>query len=149
MNITELLEKDHRKVEQLFEQIEKTKSTARRSELFEKLWGEFSLHATAEEEVVYPAFEMLRETEEKMSHAYEEHQGARQIFAKLGRLNPEDDRWMEMCDELKQEIEHHVKEEEEEIFPRAEEALTDQRLKEIGQQFQEAKRHPRRQRKTA
>ncbi len=149
MNVTELLEKDHRKVEHLFELIEKTKNPDRRSELFEKLWTEFSAHANAEEETIYPALCSLRELEEKSNHAYDEHDEARGLFTKMMKMNPEDDDWMEECEALKLEIEQHVKEEEEDILPKMEDYFSDRQLKAMATAFQEAKRSPRRPQRKA
>ncbi|HTG17138.1 MAG TPA: hemerythrin domain-containing protein, partial [Blastocatellia bacterium] len=73
MDAIELLKKDHRKVAELFEQVEATEDEKKHRQLFEQIKGELETHAYIEEAVMYPAFEKKDELKDMVLEAYEEH----------------------------------------------------------------------------
>ena len=115
----ELLMADHRTVEDLFEQYESEKESDEdtRRAIAAQICGELSVHAQVEEEIFYP---WLRENLEKMEmleEAYVEHQGAKDLIAQIESAGEIDDAFNAKVKVLGEYIKHHVKEEEQEIFP--------------------------------
>ncbi len=139
MNLISILKKDHRTVEGIFARIKKAKQPKERTALFATLWTEFHKHATGEEEAVYPKMERLTELEGKTSHSYKEHEEARAAFKRVEKFSPDTDAWMKAVKDLEKDIAHHVREEEEAIFPRMQELFTEAQLREMGREFKSVK----------
>ena len=116
MDVTKILEADHRTVEELFSKIEKAKG-ADRSPFIEELATSLKAHMQLEESVVYPAFENIVGME-PITEGETEHELARKTLADVKRLAPDEPGFGAALDALKAGIEHHVKEEEEELFPK-------------------------------
>lgn len=107
-----LLKADHREVEGMFEQFEKAKDDSRKQELATSICNALRVHTTIEEEIFYPAF--LDATEDKDLHheAEIEHEGAKELIAKIEASSPDDDYFDSKVKVLSEMIKHHVKEEE-------------------------------------
>ena len=121
MNAFALLKADHEKVAGILETIEETTERAvkGRDELFARLKAELDLHAMIEEEILYPALEDTEEAPEITLEAYEEHRVVKQLLSEL-EIEPKDtEEWTAKFSVLKENIEHHVEEEEGEMFKRA------------------------------
>jgi hemerythrin-like domain-containing protein len=136
MKATELLKKQHREVKALFRQAKKADAEDRR-EILDQIEEKLTHHMHIEENVFYPAVRELdtKKTEEIVPEAYEEHHVVKLVLSEFPDLDPEDERFeakMTVLDEL---IQHHVEEEENEMFPAAEK-LGDQRLKELGAEME-------------
>ena len=129
-----LLKADHRKVEELFKKLEDTTERAvkTRTELFEKLNQELTVHALAEEAVLYPADKEIKETRELGFEAVEEHHVVKILLAELAALSPDTEEWTAKLSVLKENVQHHVKEEEGELFPKTKKALSSEELDELG-----------------
>ena len=142
MELFELIKQDHEKVKDIFEQIEAGKSTAKktRQNLFERLYKELDVHMRAEEDVVYPALKQSEEANEKMLEAIEEHHVARLILDELKKLEIDDERWEAKIMVLKENIEHHIEEEEGPIFEFLEDICEQDQLEDISKQFQADKK---------
>lgn len=136
-----LLKADHRKVEELFKKLEDTTERAvkTRTELFEKLKMELTVHALAEEAVLYPENKEIKETRELGFEAMEEHHVVKILLAELSELSPDTEEWTAKLSVLKENVQHHVKEEEGEIFPKTKKALSAEELDEIGTRLFEEK----------
>ena len=106
-----LLKEDHRTVEELFAQYEKARGEDRKQELANQICLELTIHATIEEEVFYPACEGKVE-EELLSESYVEHDGAKVLIGEIQAGSPADDYFDAKVTVLKEQIEHHVEEEE-------------------------------------
>jgi len=115
MDVTRLLEADHRQVEQLFEQIEKAEGDERRP-LLDDLARSLRAHMELEEAVVYPAMEPVT-GDERVEEANTEHQLARQTLDDVLRLAPDEPGFGAALDAAKAGISHHVHDEEGEVFP--------------------------------
>lgn len=106
-----LLKEDHRKVEDLFADYEKAKGDGRKKKLAEQICAELIVHTVIEEEIFYPACEG-KVKEDDLKEAYVEHDGAKVLIAQIAEGGPDDDYYDAKVKVLKEEIEHHVKEEE-------------------------------------
>ena len=115
MDVTRMLEADHRMVEGLFAQIEAAEGEAR-TPLIAELAEALKAHMELEEEVVYPAMAPVT-GEESVEEGNKEHELARKTLADMVALAPDQPGFGAAMDAVKAGIEHHVKEEEEEIFP--------------------------------
>ena len=106
-----LLKEDHRKVERLFADFEKASGDGRKQKIAEQICLELSVHATIEEEIFYPACEGKVE-EDLLKEAYVEHDGAKVLIAEIEAGGPSDEFYDAKMTVLKEQIEHHVEEEE-------------------------------------
>jgi hypothetical protein len=107
-----LLEADHRRVEALFGQFEKAHEADAKAALVLKICTELCIHATVEEELLYPACVDI-EDEALIAEAYVEHDGAKVLISELMGSEPDDDFYDAKVKVLSELIKHHVKEEEE------------------------------------
>jgi iron-sulfur cluster repair protein YtfE (RIC family) len=141
MDVFQILSKDHREVDQLFEQIEKTdtRGAKRRERILQKLREELELHTRIEEKILYPELKKHSGTKELVEEALEGHGEVKQMLQEIGKLSAEDDQWSEMVNELKMAVQHHVSEEQDQMFPAARKELDGSRIKQLGQQIQEMK----------
>jgi len=107
-----LLKDDHRKVEELFEQFEKASGDGRKEKLARQICLELTVHATIEEEILYPACEG-KVDEDLLKESYVEHDAAKVMIAQIESGNGEGDEYFDAkVKVLQEEIEHHVEEEE-------------------------------------
>ncbi len=141
MNVFTSLKADHEKVAELLESIEGTteRATKGRDRLFTRLKNELDVHARIEEEIFYPALEEADETRDITLEAYEEHALVKQLLAELEAEPKDDERWTAKFTVLKENIEHHVEEEEREMFRKARQVLSEEEIDELGARMQEAK----------
>jgi hemerythrin superfamily protein len=109
-----LLKADHRTVEELFEKYEKASGAGRKQTLAEQICMELSVHAQIEEEIFYPACEGKVE-EDLLKEAYVEHDGAKLLIAEIEAGEPSDEFYDAKVKVLSEQIEHHVKEEEQRL----------------------------------
>ena len=141
MNAIELLKKDHRTVESLFESFEKAKEKEEetsKAELFASIKEELDAHAQVEEEIFYPAFDRAAgndDDKELVLEAGEEHKQVKTLLAELEGMDPADETFDAKMKVLKDNIEHHVKEEEGEMFPHAQKQLSADALEQLGQRI--------------
>jgi hemerythrin superfamily protein len=116
MDVTKLLEADHRNVEDLFSEVEKAEGAERQS-LIDQLVTSLKAHMELEEDVLYPAMEPVT-GEESVQEANTEHELARSALEDVVRLAPDEPGFGAALDAAKAGIEHHVEEEENEVFPK-------------------------------
>jgi hemerythrin superfamily protein len=139
MNAIRLLENDHRKVEGLFERYRAT-SDGRR-EIVEGIARELSIHMAAEEKEFYPVIRTaISDGESLVRDAVKEHQEAKGLLAELAKLDLGTFDMDAKVATLRKAIEHHVKDEEEEIFPKVAKALGTKRVDELGSRIERAKK---------
>lgn len=134
-----LLKADHRNVEMLFEELEKTRKDERKVKLAQEICTELSVHALAEEKVFYPAlYNAFDKKDTKLlDEAEVEHETLKELIAKVNGCSPEDKLFDAYLTVLKEYVAHHVKEEEGEMMPKAKD--TDLDLKALGQEIVEFK----------
>lgn len=135
------LKKDHRKVEDLFKEIEKSgdKAAKKKEKLFQTLKQELTAHAEAEEQALYPEIKKNEKMKDMSLEAYEEHHIVKILLEELTELPADDEQWTAKLTVLKEVIEHHVEEEEEEMFKKAEKALDKDTQADIAGRIEEIK----------
>ena len=138
MKATDLLKKQHKEVKSLFKKLEGTDNARMRRQLMMDVARNLESHATIEEEIFYPAVREVdsRKAEEMVLEAYEEHHVVKLVLAELPRVNPEDERFEAKMTVLSELVEHHVEEEEKEMFKLAQK-LGKEELEDLGEQMEE------------
>ena len=130
-----LLKEEHRKVEELFQQFEKAKGEGRKEKLALEICKELTIHTIIEEEIFYPSIEG-KVDEDLIKESFVEHDAAKVLIAEIEAGGPSDEYYDAKVKVLKEEIEHHVEEEEkpkEGLFAQTREADVD--LKELGERL--------------
>lgn len=128
-----LLKEDHRAVEKLFKEFENAKGEGRKERLAQQICLELSVHTKIEEEIFYPACEGKID-EDMLKEAYVEHDAAKLLMAEIEAGNGKSDDFFDAkVQVLSEEIAHHVKEEEGELFPKVRKAEVD--LAALGEQL--------------
>jgi hypothetical protein len=137
MSIYDELKHDHEEVKQMLGELcEMTgRATRRKETLFEKFKAEMIAHSRAEEKVFYDAIKGKKEGKEDALEGYEEHHLVDIMLREMSRLDVNDDRWKAKLKVLKENIEHHIEEEENEIFDTAEDLLSEDEAEELGERF--------------
>jgi hemerythrin superfamily protein len=128
MNATSLLKSQHRKVEALFKKLKGGRSEP--APVLEELANSLAAHMAIEQEIFYPAVKEV--DSDLVNESYEEHSIAEVALKRLLATDREDEAFDARVTALKELIEHHVKEEEEELFPEVEKALGEDTLKQLG-----------------
>jgi hemerythrin superfamily protein len=127
-NAIALLTADHKKVKKLFSQFDKLKdggSDEEKSGIVATICNELKIHAAIEEEIFYPAVRKAIEDSDLMDEALVEHAGAKELIAQLEDMDTGDDLYDAKVTVLGEQINHHVKEEEGKMFPKAKKAKVD------------------------
>jgi len=126
---TTLLAKDHRDVRALFKRYEKmAKAEAQateRQQLVQQICQMLTVHTQIEEEIFYPALRQNQVDEDLMDEAQVEHASAKDLIAQIQSMNPEDDLYDAKVTVLGEYVNHHVEEEEGEMFRKAQRAKVD------------------------
>jgi iron-sulfur cluster repair protein YtfE (RIC family) len=144
-NIIDLLKQDHEKVRYLFDKLQKSgrKEVATLQKLFTQLDEELEIHMEGEERFFYASLEQHDEARNKVLEGYEEHQVAKTMLGTFKSLAVDDERWRAKLNVLHEVVEHHLQEEEKEIFKLARKALDKNQMQEMAVQFQRHKREGR------
>jgi len=127
MNAIDLLKSQHRAVEDLFSKLEKAKGAKAKKPIFEKLADNLAGHAPIEEHQFYPAVKAKR-TEDILLESLEEHLGIKRVLADLLEIEPDDETFDAKIKVLKEQVEHHVEEEEGDLFPKVKKLLDEDEL---------------------
>ena len=142
MNAFQLLKEDHKKVAGIFEKLEPTteRGVKTREELFTQLKGELDVHAKIEETIFYPALREADKTHDIILEGYEEHKVIKTLLAELDSLAKDDEKWGAKLKVLQENVEHHVEEEEGEMFTGARKVLSKEQTEELGLRLEAAKK---------
>ena len=136
MDAIELLKEDHKKVEKIFTAMEKQQD---RQKLFPELDRELSVHAEIEEKIFYPATKEAAPTRDLVLESIEEHKQIKMVLADLEQTDKTTDVWGAALKVLKEDVMHHVGEEENELFPKVKKVLSTQQLEDLGTRMKELK----------
>jgi len=136
-----ILTEDHKNVKKMFMTFDKLMQSANKSAekgaLVQKICVELIVHTRIEEEIFYPAVRAAIDDDDLMDEADVEHAGAKELIAQLLDMEPGDDHYDAKVTVLGENIDHHVKEEQDEMFPKAKKAKLD--LVALGAQMLERK----------
>ncbi|SEU25613.1 hemerythrin domain-containing protein [Nonomuraea wenchangensis] len=142
-DVIAVLTHDHREVEQMFSELESMRGAIgeRPKLLAENVVIELVRHSVAEEQYLYPAVrEHVPGGDELADYEIAEHAAAERTMHDLEHLEPGDDRFWPELDRLMAEVRHHLREEEDELFPRLREACDQAQLEELGAKVERAKK---------
>ena len=144
MDAIALLKQDHKLVKDLLEQLAEstTRAVKKRSDLLRQIHANLKAHTTIEEEIFYPAFKAAGKKEEEKMYfeALEEHRAAEDlVLPDLMKTNPATEQFSGRAKVLKELIEHHIEEEEQEMFKDAKKLLSKAELNELGAQMEARK----------
>lgn len=141
MNIFELLKKDHVKVKQILQQMCETtpRATKKRQELLQQLITELQMHEKIEESIFYPPLKNNNNTKQLTLEAYEEHHAVDDLIEKLFKLEVSDERWLAILTVIKENLYHHIQEEENRLFLKAQEEIGEEELSSMAQTAQAMK----------
>jgi hemerythrin superfamily protein len=123
--LLDMLKEDHQKVKDLFEEFERSEDRREKQRLAETIVMELTIHADLEEDLIYPEIRQALDDEEAqdlMDEALEEHHVVHLLVNELKKMKPSDDRFDAKMSVLAESVRHHIKEEEDEMFPKAETA---------------------------
>ena len=136
MNAIELLESQHEEVKKLFKRCEKAIGESKR-QLFEQIADALAVHASIEEKHFYPATKSAR-TEDLLQEAVEEHLSVKRIISDLLEMDPAEGQFEAKLTVLQEQVEHHVQEEEGELFPKVKKILSGEELEELAVVMEDA-----------
>jgi hemerythrin-like domain-containing protein len=141
MNAIDLLEEDHRKVKKMLAEGEATTERAEvtRSELYATLRREMETHERIEEEIFYPALKEHPKARDIVLEGFEEHHVVDEIMGELGETDVTDETWAAKFSVMKENIEHHIEEEEGEMFSKARQVFEKDELEALGDRMLELK----------
>ena len=131
-----MLEQDHRKVEQLFEQYRSSQDPA----VAEQICTELQVHTTIEEDVVYPVVKKdVPEGKELEEEAEKEHEEVEGLIKQVQKVGYDDPSVPQLIQKIEKGVTHHVEEEESEMFPKLRQSVEGTKLTELGEKLQQAK----------
>ena len=132
-----MLKADHKKVSGLFEQFEKSRTASTKKKLVAQICMELTVHTTLEEEIFYPAFKAALKDHELVPEANVEHAAVKDLIAQVKGVEPDGDMYDARVKVMGEFVKHHVKEEQNEMFPKAQKTKLD--LVALGERMAERK----------
>ena len=141
MDALTMLKNDHEKMKKLLNELESTteRGVKTREELFATIKGELTVHETIEEEIFYPALKEHPKAKEIVLEAYEEHHVVDNVMAELEGLDVADETWGAKATVMKENVEHHMEEEESEMFKQARQVFEREELEALGEAMEARK----------
>jgi hypothetical protein len=137
MDALTLLKDDHDKMRKLLTELESTteRGVKTREELYATIKGELMVHEAIEEEIFYPALKDHPKAKDIVLEAYEEHHVVDTVMAELEGLPVDDETWGAKAKVMKENVEHHMEEEEGEMFKQARQVFDRDELEELGERM--------------
>ena len=138
MNALSLLKRDHDEVKKMLATLDETTERAikTRGETFTKLRSELDIHETIEEEIFYPALKDHPKTKDIALEGYEEHHVVDTVMGEMLGLDVSDETWTAKFTVMKENLEHHIEEEETEMFKQARQVCDEAELQELGSRME-------------
>lgn len=134
----DLLKKDHRLAEKMMKQIESA-SEEERENVFMSLQEALSEHMLMEEKEFYPKLKKISQMRDAVQDALDEHSETKEYLAELEEMDVDDDDWMTTFQSMREGVEHHVQDEEKEIFPECRKHLDAKAFEEIAHKCMQMK----------
>jgi hemerythrin-like domain-containing protein len=143
MNAIQLLKNEHEKAKRAFGEIQAA-SADQRAQLWAKLEPELTVHEEMEETALYgPVAQEVgsrdQQLKEWQEHHHDEVLEAEALIQEIGALDPTTDEWIEKVEEMQETLEHHIEEEEGDIWPQIEQAWDQSKLEHAGRQMETLK----------
>ena len=147
MDALKLIKDDHEKMRKLLTELESTteRGVKTREELFATIKGELTVHEIIEEEIFYPALKDHPKAKDIVLEGYEEHHVVDVVMAELEDLSVEDESWGAKAKVMKENVEHHMEEEEGEMFQKARQVFDKDELDELGTRMEQRKTEAQRE----
>ena len=140
-DVVDTLIADHREMIELIGQIKHTSDPAQRRDLADTVIAEVMRHAVAEEMYVYPVMEKsVPNGAEQVEHDKEEHQEIVELMKEIEGIDPSDAAFMARVQQLEAQLRHHADDEESDQFPQLRAHISGEKLVELGEQVQKAKK---------
>src|SRR4051812_27503418 len=136
MNAIKMLKQQHREVEKLFKQLTAARSEGPRRKAFEEIADALAVHAAIEERHFYPGVKK-QQTEDILLESVEEHLEVKRLIADLMEMDASDDQFEAKAKVLQENVEHHVEEEETDLFPKVEKLIDEEQLEAIGEAMEQ------------
>jgi len=140
LNALDLIKDDHKRLKEMFKRAMEANDAAARAELLDEIRAELVAHERMEEDIFYPA---LRAATEKANdivlEGYEEHHVIDVILDEMFTVPEEAEQWGAKLKVLHENLEHHIEEEEGEMFKRARKSMSDEALEELGRKMRQAR----------
>jgi Hemerythrin HHE cation binding domain len=142
MDALTLIKDDHQKMRKLLTELESTteRGVKTREELFSTIKGELTVHEIIEEEIFYPALKEHPKAKDIVLEGYEEHHVVDTVMAELEGLPVDDETWGAKAKVMKENVEHHMEEEEGEMFQKARQVFDREELETLGERMAARKR---------
>ncbi len=139
-DIYSTLSSDHETQRALLSELDKTQGASdERKELFARLKKEVEAHAAAEEQSFYAELLGMADSRDRARHSVSEHAEASEMLEKLAETDMSSSGWKAQFSKLKEELEHHLDEEEDEVFSEAKSVLNDRTANRLGSEFRTIK----------
>jgi hemerythrin-like domain-containing protein len=141
MDAMSLLKEDHRRVTKMLAELESTteRGVKTREELFARVKRELVVHEAIEEEIFYPALKEHPKTKDIALEAYEEHHVVDTVMAEIEGVAYDDETWGAKFKVMKENLEHHIEEEEGEMFKQARQVFDQDELAQLGESMKARK----------
>lgn len=142
MDAITLLKEDHKKVSGIFSKLDETTERAAKTRdgLFAQLKQELDVHAHVEETIFYPVLKQEAKTRDITMEGFEEHHVIKVLLKELAGLSVETEQWTAKLKVLKENVEHHVEEEEDDMFKGARKVLSKEQLEDLGTRMEAEKK---------
>ncbi len=135
MDVLELIKADHRSIEKLFSEIEKTEDTHKLYDCFNKLYQSLRVHTEVEEQSFYPVVGDRQDTQNLINVAQKEHDEVKQMLEDVSSFSPTSPQFKAKIQELKQAFQHHVSEEENEVFAKVSQYISPEEREQLSNEF--------------
>ena len=147
MDAITLLKADHDKMRKLLTELETTteRGVKTRTELFATIKGELTVHEIIEEEIFYPELKAHPKAKDIVLEGYEEHHVVDLVMAELENLAVDDESWGAKALVMKENVEHHMEEEEGEMFKQARSVFDKAELDDLGARMEQRKASAKRE----
>lgn len=140
MNALDLIHEHHEQMKTLLDKTLKQNEPAEREHLLDHLRSQLVIHERMEEEILYPALHKSERAKDIVLEGYEEHHVVDVLLDELMDIPPDIDLWQAKVKVLKENVEHHIEEEEDELFKNAKKVLDREQLDDLGAQMEALRR---------
>ena len=138
MDVLQILKDEHDQAKALFTQLEQAQGQ-RASQLWTELSDHLTLHEELEEKLFYPQLKQEPAARDLVLEGYQEHHVMDVLIEEMSELQPGDETWQPKLKVLQENAEHHIEEEESELFPKVRTIWDAERRQQLGRQWQEEK----------